>query len=382
MLVVLHKHPLLLLLSCFLLLSFTRASTTLTQGDFDSTVVKGVSFVLFTSPYCGHCRVFAPTWEKLVAYSQISADVQLARVDCSVSGVLCNAHGVVGYPQMNLYRDGAFVEEYRGNRDFSLLVEYLAANVPTETPTFSAPCVDTTVIQSPIKTQDEFNCTVAGGLWFIEYFTPWCINCKMFAATWETLLARARSDVRFARVDCSSSEDLCRAHGVKGYPHLNLYHDGDFVDTYYGHRDSEMLIASHLFTEYLTEYLAAAAPTPPPSVPPPRASTEVGGIDPPPVIELTRDTYRTAMAAPILVIATVGTDTEESVAARLREVALEWSLRHLSGRSVQFLWAKPTSNDGAVRGPSRNADVFVHIVDHEVRRPHSGPFPTKYRLLF
>ncbi|KAJ7308663.1 thioredoxin-like protein, partial [Mycena albidolilacea] len=103
------------------------ASAALTQDDFDSTVVKGVSFVLFTSPYCGHCRAFTPTWEKLVEHSLISADVQLAQVDCSVSGALCNAQGVKGYPQMNLYRDGDFVDTYYGSRSFDLLVTYLAA---------------------------------------------------------------------------------------------------------------------------------------------------------------------------------------------------------------------------------------------------------------
>jgi thioredoxin domain-containing protein 5 len=37
---------------------------------------------------------------------------------------LCDEHHVRGYPQINLYRDGEYVEEYGKPRDLPLLLEY------------------------------------------------------------------------------------------------------------------------------------------------------------------------------------------------------------------------------------------------------------------
>ena len=47
--------------------------------------VHGLRFVEHFSPYCHHCRAFAPTWDELVADYAGSA-VNLAQVDCIVHG--------------------------------------------------------------------------------------------------------------------------------------------------------------------------------------------------------------------------------------------------------------------------------------------------------
>jgi thiol-disulfide isomerase/thioredoxin len=88
----LRELPVSLLLTSFALASAALPAQTaslkppLTPDNFKSTIAKGVWFVEHFSPYCGHCRAFAPTWEKLVEYSENSAGVQLAQVDCSVNG--------------------------------------------------------------------------------------------------------------------------------------------------------------------------------------------------------------------------------------------------------------------------------------------------------
>lgn len=45
-------------------------------------------FVEHFSPYCTHCKHFAPTWEKLVEHyeSMESPGVHLAQVDCAANG--------------------------------------------------------------------------------------------------------------------------------------------------------------------------------------------------------------------------------------------------------------------------------------------------------
>ncbi len=45
-------------------------------------------FVEHFSPYCTHCKHFAPTWEKLTEHyeSMESPGVHLAQVDCAANG--------------------------------------------------------------------------------------------------------------------------------------------------------------------------------------------------------------------------------------------------------------------------------------------------------
>jgi thioredoxin domain-containing protein 5 len=45
-------------------------------------------FVEFFSPYCGHCRHFAPTWKKLVAevYNIPNSQLNMGRMNCAVHG--------------------------------------------------------------------------------------------------------------------------------------------------------------------------------------------------------------------------------------------------------------------------------------------------------
>jgi len=100
------------------------------------------------------------------------------------------------------------------------------------------------------------------------------------------------------------------------------------------------------------------------------AFVDVGGIYPPPAMELTGEAYRTVMAAPILVFATSGTDTTESIAARVSEIAHEWLLLHgpSGGRPVQFAWQDWKYGDDVVAAPMNShedTDLHVFILDHE-----------------
>lgn len=59
----------------------------LTPDNFGSSVAKGLWFIEHYSPYCGHCRAFAPTWEKLVKEAETEfPTVSLAQVNCVLHG--------------------------------------------------------------------------------------------------------------------------------------------------------------------------------------------------------------------------------------------------------------------------------------------------------
>lgn len=76
---------------------------------------------------------------------------------------------------------------------------------------------------------------------------PWCGHCKRLAPTWDKLAA-AYDDVdgvNVIKVDCTAERDLCRANGVRGYPTLKLFQNGDVsaAEKYQGSRRFEDLKA-------------------------------------------------------------------------------------------------------------------------------------------
>ncbi|EEB90662.1 hypothetical protein MPER_11101, partial [Moniliophthora perniciosa FA553] len=107
----LWKLPLYLFASTALLASLALPvhTTELDPGSFKTTIEKG------------------PTWDMLVQEyeAQTNPGVRLAQVNCAVHGDLCNDNGVTGYPQLNLYRDGEFVETFEGQREADLVREFL-----------------------------------------------------------------------------------------------------------------------------------------------------------------------------------------------------------------------------------------------------------------
>ncbi|KAJ7461840.1 protein disulfide isomerase [Mycena galericulata] len=254
MLGALRELPVSILLTSFALTCAALPAQTaalkppLTPDNFKSTIAHGVWFIEHFSPYCGHCRAFLPTWEKLVDQSENSAGVQLAQVDCSVNGDLCDANGVKGYPQLNLYRDGEFVEKYKGNRDFNLLSDYLAKNAPkapSPPPPPPPPPAAATILnpngEVTVLNPENFQTTLEDGPAFIKFYAPWCGHCKKLAPIWKQLAKFAQGKVTIAEVNCEAHEKFCKSQGVGGFPTLMYYPPGGQKSEYTSGRKLEQL---------------------------------------------------------------------------------------------------------------------------------------------
>ncbi|THH32163.1 hypothetical protein EUX98_g2007 [Antrodiella citrinella] len=253
----------------------------LTPENFKDTIAQGLWFIEHFSPYCGHCRKFAPTWEQLVDDygSQADPGIRLAQVNCAVHGDLCKENNVDGYPQMNLYRDGQFVDTYKKARDFDLLTAYLDEYIePKETvepePTLSSSTPDLPIatldtkelIAATFKLPEEktynpggnvvilneksFTETIADGHVFVKFYAPWCGHCKKLAPLWTELARNMRGKLTVAEVNCEEQGSLCRDQGVTGYPMLFYYPNGRATKMEYtGGRRLEQLVA---FSERLS----------------------------------------------------------------------------------------------------------------------------------
>ncbi|KAI0057744.1 thioredoxin-domain-containing protein [Artomyces pyxidatus] len=212
----------------------------LTPDTFKPTISKGYWFVEHFSPWCHHCRAFAPTWEELVTDYDGTA-VHLAQINCAVDGDLCTENGVNGYPQMNLYRDGAFVKTFNGGRSRERITTFISEETSISPARDSSSSDDSTAhdLQTPhtdppkpdlnpegevlVLTAETFAAASASGNVFVKFFAPWCGHCKKLAPIWTKLAHEMQHKMTIAEVNCDDYKSLCTAQGVTGFPMLFLY---------------------------------------------------------------------------------------------------------------------------------------------------------------
>src|SRR5579872_2807036 len=97
----------------------------LSDKDFSSGKLKAkglTAFGLIYADWCHHCHSIAPLFQEL---SKKFPSITFFVVEDSKGKKLQDTLKIQGFPTMVLYRNGYLVEEYRGRRDPSSLVEYL-----------------------------------------------------------------------------------------------------------------------------------------------------------------------------------------------------------------------------------------------------------------
>ncbi|KAF8590271.1 thioredoxin-like protein [Ramaria rubella] len=212
----------------------------LTAGDFSTSTKHGVWFIEYFSPFCGHCRQFAPTWRRLVEHveSQTDPGISLAQVNCAIQGDLCNENNVKSYPSLRLYKEGESIEDYDGDRDFDLLSKYVAehARAPLTLDLLPNPNGELVSLD-----KNTFHATIDQGPTFVKFFAPWCGHCKKLAPTWIKFAAQMKEKVTVAEVNCEDHASICSSEKVKGYPTI-FYQHGHTLD-YTGRRTLEALEA-------------------------------------------------------------------------------------------------------------------------------------------
>ncbi|BFZ53603.1 hypothetical protein PYCC9005_000631 [Savitreella phatthalungensis] len=260
--------------------SETIATTELTASNFASSTAKGYWFVKFFSPWCPHCTHIAPFWEKAAREhldQMVGVDMHMGSVDCTISGDLCDAHDVKGYPTMLLLKDDKVLDQY-GNiavEDPSVTIgqfidEHVAdiskaADPPSTQPKEAPvkPAADTrkdaspagktvpvlldddTTRTSPVNvlgesvslSHEDFIDKVSNGgkPWFVKFYTDWCPHCRKMAAAWDTMAGDFKGKLDIGQVNCETEARLCKEIGVRAYPTL-LYFSGEEHIEYQGLR--------------------------------------------------------------------------------------------------------------------------------------------------
>ncbi|MFI0417410.1 thioredoxin [Spongiactinospora rosea] len=102
---------------------------TLTTENFDEQVLGADKPVLveFWAEWCGPCKMVAPVLEQIEA--EYGDRVTIAKLNGDDHPEIVRRYGVMGFPTMNLYRDGEVVRQIVGAKPKRLLVADLEGHI-------------------------------------------------------------------------------------------------------------------------------------------------------------------------------------------------------------------------------------------------------------
>lgn len=237
----------------------------LTLANFQELISSGVWWIKYYSPYCHHCKSFAPTWLKVSQdLAATHPQLRFADVNCVAQGDLCSKMGIRAYPMVNLYRNGKQVDQIRGARKETFLKKYindqldLISKIPTSNGLFPAfPASEEIVNQkypgsfvqvSPddddeestsaaldkyynylVQSEPNFDgesvvldskeftrrVTATRDSWFINFYSPSSPASLAVRPIWRQLARKAKGRLNIGEVNCDVEKQLCKEAGVK-----------------------------------------------------------------------------------------------------------------------------------------------------------------------
>jgi len=76
----------------------------ITDAEFKATVAQGVTLVDFWAPWCGPCKMIAPTLDELAV--ELQGQARIAKVNVDDNPEVAGSFGIMSIPTLLLFKDG------------------------------------------------------------------------------------------------------------------------------------------------------------------------------------------------------------------------------------------------------------------------------------
>jgi protein disulfide-isomerase len=258
----------------------------LTGSNIKETTAHGNWLIEYYSPYCGHCQLFAPTWQKMYEFYYTLKPItgssktdsalntftnyynfKFARIDCIAHGDTCmEADPNIAWPTIMWYQDGKQMKKNVGSMSLEGISKWfedilesvrpgsrpqggpnlpnMTATVAPSQPTLSSNAGTASVVAiKPAPTYNpsgtsinldakNFKSMVAKSKdpWLVKFYAPWCHHCQALAGAWAEMARDMKMSLNIGEVNCDVEKSLCKEMGVKGYPTINFIKNGEKVE--------------------------------------------------------------------------------------------------------------------------------------------------------
>ncbi|KAG9355964.1 hypothetical protein JZ751_000808 [Albula glossodonta] len=195
----------------------------LTDKNFDTFIEdKDTVLVEFYAPWCGHCKQFAPEYEKIAkVLKENDPPIPVAKVDATKESSLGSKFEVSGYPTIKILKKGEPVD-YEGDRSEQAIVSKVKE---VAQPDWKPPPEATLVL-----TKENFDEVVSNAeIILVEFYAPWCGHCKRLAPEYEKAakeLSTRTPAIPLAKVDATVESEIASRFDVTGYPTLKIFRKG------------------------------------------------------------------------------------------------------------------------------------------------------------
>jgi len=234
---------------------------------------KGKVLAMFYAPWCGHCKRLKPEYQALAKELKGQATLAAMDVNKPENSPISKKFNITGFPTLLFFEGGSLQFPYPGGNNKEDIKKFLADPKPepeakpeeaewSEEPSEVLHLTDDT-FDSVVETEKSL---------LIMFYAPWCGHCKRakphFVSAAAKLTAKGSDAGKLAAVDCTKQLRLSKKFGIKGFPTIKYFKDGEFAFDAGEARDEAAIL----------KFMAnpqEPPPPPPPEVPWSEEETEV-----------------------------------------------------------------------------------------------------------